>query len=326
MSRSCQKCFRLSALRTLRLLLLKLMRMGEPMTHPPGLSRSPAPPVGGSGGRGTAAHEIATDQPSASRGRVTVVGVPWRGRLHSRHTETPKRGPDTVASLHPRASAILLAGAGVDASAALEAGKAGLRAALKAPEAGVRGLVQPRQHGWQEVRVDGGVVGELRADVLHRGFLLKAGDRDAGTLPGRDAVLQGAVWSRARQRHTTASSARSCSGVGRSCSWEVLRTVLSLILCSSHQARHGRQGPGLPAQATHASPHGSRPGGLRRAQTLFCHPSLLVGLHDPPDRITPHNAPCLPLAAASRTVKPSARFLQRVSPSERATPTPLSVR
>src|SRR5262245_25326591 len=78
-------------------------------------------------------------------------------------------------------------GEGGEAMAALEAGKARLLAAWKAPEAGLIGLVQPRHHVLQEVRVEGSGVRELRADGLHLGCLLLAEGSDAGTLPCRDA-------------------------------------------------------------------------------------------------------------------------------------------
>ena len=65
----------------------------------------------------------------------------------------------------------------------------GASAPLEAREARLIRPVEPRQHVLQDVGMDGGVFRERGADVFEFRFLLIAGDGDARSLPGADALL-----------------------------------------------------------------------------------------------------------------------------------------
>jgi hypothetical protein len=68
----------------------------------------------------------------------------------------------------------LLAGDGVLALPPRETRQAGFFTALPAPEERLRGLLQPRHHVLEEVRVDGVILGDVGADGLQFGLLLLA--------------------------------------------------------------------------------------------------------------------------------------------------------
>jgi hypothetical protein len=102
----------------------------------------------------------------------------------------------------PNSLAELLVGEAVEAIAALEAREARLLSSLAPVHPGeVRliGRVEPGEHVLQDVAVDGGVVGHLRADGLQLGFLVVAGDGAVAPLPGGDALLQRGVVERTAQ-------------------------------------------------------------------------------------------------------------------------------
>ena len=66
----------------------------------------------------------------------------------------------------------------MEALAALAAGETSFLASLQAPEERLIRLVQPRQHVLEHRTVEGGVLGQLRAEVLEFSFLLEARDGD----------------------------------------------------------------------------------------------------------------------------------------------------
>jgi hypothetical protein len=105
------------------------------------------------------------------------------------HADAPDRGEDQDAVLQRGAVAILLEGEGVIAVAPLEAREPRLRAPLDATEERLLGLLQPRQHVLQHMRVDGGVLRECGPHRLQLGFLLEARDGGMALLPGGDALL-----------------------------------------------------------------------------------------------------------------------------------------
>jgi hypothetical protein len=84
----------------------------------------------------------------------------------------------------------------------------------------------------------------------------------------RQAVLRysSAVWESTRQRHSTASRARSCVGVGRSCAWEVVRLWVSGMGASSNPAPRKPVG-GQDSWPTLPTPH-----------HLGCNPAACGGL------------------------------------------------
>src|SRR5260221_5949480 len=130
-------------------------------------------PVSGRGWHGTSALENATYQPSASRLIVTVLGVPSRGRgTGPVDADAPNLRQGEEAIIQPGAIAVFLEGEAVQAVAALEAREARLLTALYPAEERLIGLVEPRQHVLEEVRLEGGVLWHLRADGLQLCFLL----------------------------------------------------------------------------------------------------------------------------------------------------------
>jgi hypothetical protein len=63
------------------------------------------------------------------------------------------------------------------------------------------GLIQPRQHLLQNLRVNRTIVGHCRLQVGQLRLLLMAGERDATASPGSDALFQGGVVDRAAAPH-----------------------------------------------------------------------------------------------------------------------------
>jgi hypothetical protein len=105
------------------------------------------------------------------------------------HTDTANLRQDQEAVIQPGAVAVLLEGERAEAIASLEAGEPRLVSPLDAPEERLIGLVQPREHVLQDVRVDGRVLRKLRAYLLQFHFASKARDGGAAPLPCRDALL-----------------------------------------------------------------------------------------------------------------------------------------
>src|SRR5262249_2662133 len=84
---------------------------------------------------------------------------------------------DQQAVVESCAVAILLGGEALVAVAALKARKAGCLPRLQASEERLMGLVQSRQHGLQDLTVDGGILRERRVQVRRLGLRLSGGER-----------------------------------------------------------------------------------------------------------------------------------------------------
>ena len=103
-------------------------------------------PVAGKGCADTSAHEIATYQPSASLLIVTVLGIPWRGRLQRiaiRPTFDTTRKPLPSRAPFP---CQFHKGERMPTSTRLIAGEVCFLARLHTTEERLIGLVESRQH------------------------------------------------------------------------------------------------------------------------------------------------------------------------------------